>query len=142
MMDISELVGVYCELSSFAFQPAFLVRSNRVFPPLPSLVNRTESFPEQIGFWSFLDVYRRLPWNRWRRRRDPSRRARLQYPLNPSRDVEDSQVPNIFLNSLKAAALAGALATDTSATRVWRSVPLPPLRGVYTLSISLVDMSG
>ncbi|KAF3602994.1 hypothetical protein F2Q69_00035320 [Brassica cretica] len=51
-------------------------------------------------------------------------------------------VPNIFLNSLSAAALAGALATDTSATRVWRSVPQPPLRGVYTLSISLVDMSG
>ena len=37
--------------------------------------------------------------------------------------------------------LACALAADTSATGVWRSVPLPPLRGVCTLSASLVDMS-
>ncbi|KAG5379032.1 hypothetical protein IGI04_026874 [Brassica rapa subsp. trilocularis] len=49
--------------------------------------------------------------------------------------------PNIFLNSSRVAALACALAADTSATGVWRSVPLPPLRGVCTLSASLVDMS-
>ncbi|KAF2560101.1 hypothetical protein F2Q68_00016389 [Brassica cretica] len=51
-------------------------------------------------------------------------------------------VANIFLNSSSAAALAGALAADTSAAGVWRSVPLPPLRGVCTLSVSSVDMSG
>ncbi|KAF2547327.1 hypothetical protein F2Q70_00021290 [Brassica cretica] len=51
-------------------------------------------------------------------------------------------VANIFLNSSSAAALAGALAADTSAAGVWRSVPLLPLRGVYTLSASSVDMSG
>ncbi|KAF2577082.1 hypothetical protein F2Q68_00005828 [Brassica cretica] len=51
-------------------------------------------------------------------------------------------VANIFLNSSSAAALAGSLAVDTSATGVWRSVPLPPLRGVCTLSVSSVDMSG
>ncbi|KAF2615244.1 hypothetical protein F2Q70_00011170 [Brassica cretica] len=45
-------------------------------------------------------------------------------------------------NSSSAAALAGALAADTSAAGVWRSVPLPPLRGVCTLSVSSVDMSG
>ncbi|KAF3589625.1 hypothetical protein F2Q69_00028185 [Brassica cretica] len=53
-----------------------------------------------------------------------------------------ARVGNIFLNSSSAAALAGALAADTSAAGVWRSVPLPPLRGVCTLSVSSVDMSG
>ncbi|KAF3544821.1 hypothetical protein DY000_02008532 [Brassica cretica] len=53
-----------------------------------------------------------------------------------------SHVANIFLNSSSVAALAGALAADTSAAGVWRSVLLPPLRGVCTLSVSSVDMSG
>ncbi|KAF3508668.1 hypothetical protein F2Q69_00005401 [Brassica cretica] len=53
-----------------------------------------------------------------------------------------ARVANIFLNSSSAAALAGGLAADTSAAGVWRSVPLPPLRGLCTLSVSLVDMSG
>ncbi|KAF3548371.1 hypothetical protein DY000_02009273 [Brassica cretica] len=47
------------------------------------------------------------------------------------------KVANIFLNSSSAAALAGALAADTSAAGVWRSVPLLPLRGVCTLSASM-----
>ncbi|KAF2541339.1 hypothetical protein F2Q68_00032590 [Brassica cretica] len=50
-------------------------------------------------------------------------------------------VANIFLNSSSATALAGALAADTFAAGVWRSVPLPPLKGVCNLSASLVDMS-
>ncbi|KAF3563183.1 hypothetical protein DY000_02014638 [Brassica cretica] len=40
------------------------------------------------------------------------------------------------------AALAGALAAETSAAGVWRLVSLPPLRGVCMLSVSSVDMSG
>ncbi|KAF2574216.1 hypothetical protein F2Q70_00003148 [Brassica cretica] len=38
--------------------------------------------------------------------------------------------------------LAGALAAETSAAGVWRLVSLPPLRGVYILSTSSVDLSG
>ncbi|KAF3603742.1 hypothetical protein F2Q69_00036987 [Brassica cretica] len=71
-------------------KPALLVRSNRGFSPIPSLVCRTE----------------------------------------------------IFLNSSSAVALAGALAADTSAAGVWKSVPLLPLRGICMLSASSIDMSG
>ncbi|KAF3518216.1 hypothetical protein DY000_02063329 [Brassica cretica] len=52
------------------------------------------------------------------------------------------KVANFYLNSSSATALAGALAADTYAAGVWRSVPLLPLRGVCTLSASSVDMSG
>ncbi|KAF2598177.1 hypothetical protein F2Q68_00008287 [Brassica cretica] len=63
--------------------------------------------------------------------------------LRGSRPIEwGGEVANIFFNSSSAAALAGALAADTSAAGVWRSVPLLPLRGVSTLSASSVDMSG
>ncbi|KAF2543935.1 hypothetical protein F2Q68_00031814 [Brassica cretica] len=43
---------------------------------------------------------------------------------------------------LERRGFAGALAADMFAAGVWRSVPLPPLRGVCTLSVSSVDMSG
>ncbi|KAF3521109.1 hypothetical protein DY000_02062162 [Brassica cretica] len=69
---VSELVGVCCEWSRFAFRPALPVRSNRGFPPLPSLAYRTESFLERIGFWPFSDVCQRPPRYRWRHRWDPS----------------------------------------------------------------------
>ncbi|KAF3537877.1 hypothetical protein F2Q69_00021613 [Brassica cretica] len=49
-------------------------------------------------------------------------------------------VANIFLNSSSVAALAGALAAETSTAGVWRIVSLPPLRGVCTLSALSVDM--
>ncbi|KAF3600660.1 hypothetical protein F2Q69_00037140 [Brassica cretica] len=63
--------------------------------------------------------------------------------MGGSRPVEwVRKVANIFLNSSSAAVLAGVLAADTPAAIVWRSVPLPPLRGVCTLSVSSVDMSG
>ncbi|KAF2605031.1 hypothetical protein F2Q70_00025922 [Brassica cretica] len=48
---------------------------------------------------------------------------------------------NIFLNSSSVAALAVALAAETSAAGVWRLVSLPPLRGVCMLFVSSVDMS-
>ncbi|KAF2534276.1 hypothetical protein F2Q70_00029962 [Brassica cretica] len=41
------------------------VRPSRGFPPLPSLVYRTGSLPEPIGFWFFLDVCQRPPQYRW-----------------------------------------------------------------------------
>ncbi|KAF3595679.1 hypothetical protein DY000_02021458 [Brassica cretica] len=63
--------------------------------------------------------------------------------LRGSRPFEwGCKVANIFSNSSSAAALAGALAADTSAAGVWRSVPLLPLRGVCTLSALSVDLSG
>ncbi|KAF2597680.1 hypothetical protein F2Q68_00009810 [Brassica cretica] len=60
-----------------------------------------------------------------------------------SRPIEwDCEVAKIFLNSSSVAALADALAAETSDAGVWRLVSLPPLGGVCTLSVSSVDLSG
>ncbi|KAF3589542.1 hypothetical protein F2Q69_00029130 [Brassica cretica] len=172
-----------------AVKPALPARSNRGFPPLLSLVCRTESFPEPIVFMSvdvligvigdiariqvnaFDFVILRILCGRWRTfgvplfdgrfldrvltQRSFSSNSRsiewgsevesfprtLVVPRGWIARVLAVKVGNIFLNSSSAAALAGALAADTSAAGVWRSVPLPPLIGVFTLSASLVDMS-
>ncbi|KAF2538037.1 hypothetical protein F2Q68_00021135 [Brassica cretica] len=55
------------------------VRSYRGFPPLLSLVYRTGSFSESIGFWFFLDVCERPPQYRWRRRWNPCRLTEFRF---------------------------------------------------------------
>ncbi|KAF2583299.1 hypothetical protein F2Q68_00004665 [Brassica cretica] len=130
-----------------------LVRSNRGFPPLLSLdpgrLARLRCLPkpsrEAEGFQIFLFDGRFLArvLTRWSFLRG-SRTVEWGCEVESfTADFSGSAgVANIFLNSSSAAALAGALAVDTSAAGVWRSVPLLPLRGVCTLSASSADMTG
>ncbi|KAF2607115.1 hypothetical protein F2Q68_00043041 [Brassica cretica] len=137
--DIRRLAIRFPSLSAFNASELGLLFS-QLFLIVPSSVCRTESFPEQIGFWSFMsvdvligiigDIIARiqvdvLDFVILRIFRGKRRTFR---PIEWGNEVES--FPLDFSALVLAIKVSTYLAADTSAAGVWRSVPLLPLRGV------------